>query len=237
MLLLKKLRWKSVFNNSFKTYLKYAIGEVVLIVIGVLIAVSINQCTTDRNNIANRNEILSKVLDDFKKDEVLAKDIRAFYKKREPIFLGFINETITIDSLKTCNDCQYLISGFRLLRPNLEGFNALKTNVQNLTITNNVLSSFVNSYVIKLDELNHQQDNLINDVNKNLEYWRDNYEWFTEFFNGDKSETYLMYQLSSDYRNKVTYHYSLYYNNYLVKVNELTELQKRFDTIVNELKD
>ncbi len=227
-----------MFDKNAKTYYRYAIGEIVLIVIGVLIAVSINKCTTDQNNIEARNKILSKILDDFKKDQELVGEIKVRYDGLKPIFNGFMNETITIDSLKICkSDCRYLISGVSLFRPNLEGFNALKIQAQNLTITDDALSSFVNSYAIKLKELEHQEDNLIQDLNKNLEYWRDNYGWFTDFLKNKDNDAYFEYQLSSDYRNKVGYHHSLYYNNYLVKVGELLELQKEFETIVNQLKD
>jgi len=237
MLLLKKLRWKSIFDSSFKTYLKYAIGEIILIVIGVLIAVSINRCTTEQNNIEARNKILNKILDDFKKDQELAGTIKARYAENEPIFASFMNETITLDSLQNCKECRYIISGISLFRPNLEGFNALKTQSQNLIITDGALSSFVNSYDIKLKELDHQQDNLIQDLNKNLEYWRDNFEWFTDFLKNKDNDSYFKYQLSSDYRNKLGYYHSLYYHNYLVKLEELMELQEEFETIVKELRN
>ena len=44
----RKIRQKLVSENKFSKYLIYAIGEIILVVIGILIALSINNWNTDR---------------------------------------------------------------------------------------------------------------------------------------------------------------------------------------------
>ena len=59
-----KIRQNSIKDNKMIIYLKYAIGEIVLVVIGILIALSINSWNQDRVNKKNEN----KYLDDIKKE-------------------------------------------------------------------------------------------------------------------------------------------------------------------------
>ena len=49
----RKLRYKSMEENKTGKYLKYAIGEIILVVIGILIALSINNWNELRKNDAN----------------------------------------------------------------------------------------------------------------------------------------------------------------------------------------
>jgi len=52
----RKIRQQLLIENKFSKYLIYAIGEIVLVVIGILIAVSINNW--NELNKERRNEIL-----------------------------------------------------------------------------------------------------------------------------------------------------------------------------------
>ena len=46
----RKIRQKLLSENKFSKYLIYAIGEIILVVIGILIAVSINNANTYRKD-------------------------------------------------------------------------------------------------------------------------------------------------------------------------------------------
>ena len=57
----RKIRQNLLMENKTGKYFKYAIGEIVLVVIGILIALSINSWNESRKNIAKK-EILLKAL-------------------------------------------------------------------------------------------------------------------------------------------------------------------------------
>jgi hypothetical protein len=65
-------------KNKTGTYFKYAIGEIVLVVIGILIALSINNWNENRKNSIEENEILSSLLENLNlskiQSEVLISD-------------------------------------------------------------------------------------------------------------------------------------------------------------------
>ena len=65
-------------KNKTGTYFKYAIGEIVLVFIGILIALSINNWNENRKNSIEENEILSSLLENLNlskiQSEVLISD-------------------------------------------------------------------------------------------------------------------------------------------------------------------
>ena len=60
----RKIRQEMLIKNKFNTYLLYAIGEIILVVIGILIALSINNWT----NSIKDNNIELKALKDLRKE-------------------------------------------------------------------------------------------------------------------------------------------------------------------------
>ena len=64
LFLLRQIRRKLLTGNKVTTYLLYAIGEIILVVVGILIAVSID----DYNNLLQQRELETKYYRNLKKD-------------------------------------------------------------------------------------------------------------------------------------------------------------------------
>ena len=64
----RKIRKKMADDNRPSKYMRYAIGEIALVVIGILIALSINNWNEERKERLLENEILSDLLIDLNKD-------------------------------------------------------------------------------------------------------------------------------------------------------------------------
>ena len=76
----RKIRKKLADNNQFFKYSRYAIGEIVLVVIGILIALQINNWNEDRKNKLQENKILYNLKDEFQEnlaEEMLADSNKA----------------------------------------------------------------------------------------------------------------------------------------------------------------
>ena len=56
-------------NNKTGKYLKYAVGEIILVVIGILIALQINNWNEDRKNNKLEANFISRLLDDLYEEE------------------------------------------------------------------------------------------------------------------------------------------------------------------------
>ncbi len=72
----RNIRLKSLTENKFGKYLTYAAGEIILVVIGILIALQINNWNQDRINNIEKKALLSKLHVEFKTNKKLVEDFR-----------------------------------------------------------------------------------------------------------------------------------------------------------------
>jgi len=87
----RKIRQKLLSENKFSKYLIYAIGEIILVVIGILIALGINNWNENRKTDIRLKDTLVALKNDLSQDTLLIK-------KRLP----FINEQFDLnESLRT----------------------------------------------------------------------------------------------------------------------------------------
>jgi hypothetical protein len=74
--LLRRMRQRLLTENKFSKYGFYGIGEISLVVIGILIAVQINEWNEDRTLKINETNILSRLNIDLKENH---KELTAPY--------------------------------------------------------------------------------------------------------------------------------------------------------------
>ncbi|GLU45472.1 DUF6090 family protein [Allomuricauda sp. NBRC 101325] len=78
----RKIRQRLLSENKFSKYLVYAIGEVILVVIGILIALQINNWNEKRKSQIVEDNFFEDVLLDLKKDQDRLEYYALFYTKR-----------------------------------------------------------------------------------------------------------------------------------------------------------
>lgn len=148
MKLFRKIRHKLILDNKKTQYLKYALGEIILVVIGILIALQINnwnQSIKDKNSL---NEYLTKIKshtsEDLEQLEELAKgrkQIADLCKKARNSILD-----------KTENDNLFLFmtSGYAFadfyFKPNSGGYESLKSSRYYGKINNTKVDSLLARY-------------------------------------------------------------------------------------------
>lgn len=64
----RNIRYDLMEKNKTGRYFKYAIGEIILVVIAILIALQINNWNEERQNDASENQYYCLILDDLKMD-------------------------------------------------------------------------------------------------------------------------------------------------------------------------
>ena len=74
----RKIRQKLLSENKFSKYLIYAIGEIVLVVIGILIALYINNMNTEKQDSITLNGYLDNIAENIKSDQVNLEKISTF---------------------------------------------------------------------------------------------------------------------------------------------------------------
>ena len=84
LFLLRRIRRKLLSNNKVTTYLLYAIGEIFLVVIGILIAVQIDDWNEEQKLKAKETTYYCKLSEDLRQDE--QQLIRLIHETEERIF-------------------------------------------------------------------------------------------------------------------------------------------------------
>ena len=84
-------------KNKTGKYFKYAIGEIILVVIGILIALSINNSNEGRKQSDQKKELLTLMLNDLAEDKILLERRIAFDSIR------FLGAKIIVDTLSEKN--------------------------------------------------------------------------------------------------------------------------------------
>jgi len=79
-----QIRFKLMSQNQTSRYIKYAVGEIILVVIGILIALQINNWNEDRKTRLQEVKLVSQLLEDAKNDSI-------FYQSRLLLFNSQIN--------------------------------------------------------------------------------------------------------------------------------------------------
>lgn len=89
----RKIRQHLLVEGKFTQYLKYAVGEIVLVVIGILIALQINNWNEQQKLTAKRNEVLVGITKDLTQDIASHERMIGFYKNRLGFFERHLQKT------------------------------------------------------------------------------------------------------------------------------------------------
>ena len=77
----RKIRQNLLSEGKTGKYLKYAIGEIILVVIGILIALQLNNFNEIKKNDVFEKEILSQIQENLNNDRSVLKDIEINFSK------------------------------------------------------------------------------------------------------------------------------------------------------------
>lgn len=80
--LFRKIRHKLLVQNRVTRYLAYALGEILLVVIGILIALQVNTWNEERKSRKAETNFYSAILDELEKDKAKIDQLNTFYSHR-----------------------------------------------------------------------------------------------------------------------------------------------------------
>ena len=78
----RKIRQGLLRQNKFSSYLLYAIGEIMLVVIGILIALQLNTWNETKKNKKLEQGYYCRFLEDIRQDEIQIQELIVFTKQR-----------------------------------------------------------------------------------------------------------------------------------------------------------
>ena len=155
----RKIRYNYMATAKSGKYFKYAIGEIILVVIGILIALSINNWNENRklhqeelNLLAEVKSNLEVTLKNFRNDTVQNLRSIRLYKKIE----GYIIDDLPYDP--TLDEAFGMMGNWWSPYPITTGYTTLKTKGLDIVSNASLRSKIVNMYEFELSLLSMDYD-------------------------------------------------------------------------------
>jgi len=160
----RKIRQNLLMENKTGKYFKYAIGEIVLVVIGILIALGINNWNENRKKETLKNEYTTALINDYKKDTIQL-NTRLKTNRDRVEFLTPALDSIDNGFYTTIEDYIKILYGARM---GIRVSNTYNTNSFNLLISSGNIDLFDKKIRTELMELNRLQkaEQTVQDGNK-----------------------------------------------------------------------
>ena len=210
---------KSLINdNNMSKYFKYAIGEILLVVIGILIALQINNWNERKQNTLKVDNLLQKILKDIELDLSDIADLTRFYATKDSLANLVLNDKLTKEDYQEPEKME-----LHFLARNYSEINLRINSYNNLMRYQDIIPK---KYDALLEQLYLQYSDQFNfvmqvesryrdDMDKYKDYLFENYEWnFTQDYltNTDRINFYLN---NVRYKGMVREYQSSAIHNYL----------------------
>lgn len=232
----RNIRRKYLAESRFSKYLLYAIGEIILVVIGILIALQINNWNELRKQKDTLNNIYATIKTDLQED---IKNIDRVISQSEPLekhYLAIANKTRKKEDFKNCDWCWNVNIGFPEIKLRHNGFdllldyNKLNTTIEDTLSINlkKLYNDLANTIKIDLNELTKDTDDYIATiVNSKL--------WFTELVKGHYTEEFIEYALTDvAYRNYATMVHFIFFVKYIPDLKEFKAKGLKFIELIDK---
>jgi hypothetical protein len=211
----RKIRKQLANENSFINYSKYAIGEILLVVIGILIALSINNWNEQRKQKATLSRIYRIIADDLISDSIEVAGAINFYELRKNIFKEILNDSLTSEAIADNKFIGEILVDIRVFNIEKRGYNLLM-NFENVSGKNNDSLTFriINFYANAIFYGEKIEKMIIDDLVKTNDIWKGKI-WYANMTQDKNDDNYMDYMLNDqEFKNLCGFRYNLYYDNY-----------------------
>jgi len=124
----RKIRKTLADDNKPIKYLRYAIGEIILVVIGILIALQINNWNENRKNKVFEKEILTQIQENLKNDKLALEEIVTNFSKAVKSSEKILNSQESQKTQDSINIWLGAIIQFDRFQPLTNAYEVLKSN-------------------------------------------------------------------------------------------------------------
>jgi hypothetical protein len=161
----RRIRKKLADDNQFLKYSRYAVGEIVLVVIGILIALSINNWNEVNKTRKTELKLLNELKEDLleTKEDLLTDIVKAklILSTTDSLYQSAINNKW--DRMKFSLD--YIYDTPRLF-PKLSAYKSIQAYGVNIISNDSLRKIITNFYELHLERINYGES-LIIDLNEN----------------------------------------------------------------------
>ncbi len=214
-------------DKSVLSYLGYAIGEICLVAIGILIAVALNNWNEKEKDKKQLYNILNTIHKNLENDILEIDKILEFHENTAPMYDKILSGAITKQEYLDSDNIRlpFLIMGYPEISFDKRGFNLLSRYNSNNDIAQDTLAThIVDFYTERLFEIKVDDDFRATDFKDNYNHWKNNYSWWATYLRREKFDGFIEYALNDpDYKNRVANAYFLTYDVFLPELRLFKE--------------
>jgi len=159
--LFRKIRQNLIMENKTANYLKYAIGEIVLVVIGILIALQINNWNTNRINTIEEGKIIRNLNSEFKlnKTNLNTEILRTEQSiNTGKLIMGLIDADEKVLNTKNTDSILYKVFEYGGLKASENSILEILQSGKFQNLTNDELKSLIIEWTQKKNEVQRTQE-------------------------------------------------------------------------------
>ncbi|MBT8323908.1 MAG: hypothetical protein HKN99_01050 [Winogradskyella sp.] len=119
----RKIRQSMINQNRTKKYLLYAIGEIILVVIGILIALQVNNWNEERKKKTQIDQLLLDIEKDLISNYKTTNYTLDFYRKQDSLVRLIAAKKLTEEDYNANYNLRYLVSNWEYLIPKEKNIN------------------------------------------------------------------------------------------------------------------
>jgi hypothetical protein len=213
----RNIRKNLIAEGKTARYFKYAIGEIILVVIGILIALYLNNLNETFASKTKTDIILEDVLNELNVNIAKIENEIDFFHKKDSVFWAIKQNRVTKETYADPKhpeflDMTTLFTQFQLTN---DAYQLLIANRENLPLEYKPVLNSLNDLDSKLKaDLDLFDNELMQTIKTNIKFYSDNFSWFSDDTETG-NENYYNYMLEDfGYKNKVYFLNSLAIRNH-----------------------
>ncbi len=219
----RKIRQNLLTENKFSKYLFYAIGEILLVVIGILIALNVNNLNESQKQDAKIFEALKEIHRDLSADIIESNVVITNYRNEDSMINVIMTKKMSVEDYRGINWPYYVNTASNIydLKINNNGFEKLMVNSDKIPEKyKHLVESLKKIYINDKNDLAESFKLGTADITQYLSYLKQNMDWYSEFiYNINLTEDAINYYLNdSYYKNHLAQYFALSIGNYYADI-------------------
>ena len=238
MRLFKQQKKAALTNSKISKYLIYAIGEILIVIIGIFIAIQLNNWNENRKTKNKVAAIFSEITSNLKANKRRVKPLITWYEERDSLIKLVKTQKLTREDYLQNEDLLTLINFYREIQLEKSGYLKLKDYMNDvpkaydsimpgLHVLYNQIVPMAERYALVMENYNHRMH----------ERWATNYSWFSEPRDISNKEARIAHFLNNpEYVNDVRL-YSMYSkDNYVMGLKYVDKFSEKLLEQLHKIK-
>jgi hypothetical protein len=199
----RHIRQQLLSENKFSKYLLYAIGEIVLVVIGILIALWINTKNQEYAQQQKIDSILVKIQNDLLQDIHNSEWLIENYMRKDSIYDRMMSDNLTPEDIRAIPihggfSLNFVTTWWMTYHIQSSGYQQLKANLDIVPEKYNELISLLDFNYINRKATFATYNNNSEDIAKQYKYYlTNNHSWYAvDEYNNERSDAQVDYILN-----------------------------------------